>query len=264
MAAPPPAVRQTAVRPTAPRVGCRIAANHFDRCRAFRLVYDAYVNTGLGVPNEHRMRVTPYHLLPTTEIFIAESLDDVVFTMSLVMDGDLGVPMESIYGPEVAARRDAGLRFGEVSCLADCHTNRSAFLPIMVKLSRLVVQYSRRRELDELLIAVHPKHARFYRRFMGFEVFGEERSYPTVRNRPAVALCLNFESLASRRPECYEMFFGEVVPGGQLLPQPIPKRQREYFRAMIDPAFTIAPLGDREEEARMDADHANYSAAGCT
>ena len=44
------------------------------------------------------MRVTPYHLLPTTEIFIALHQGEVVLTYTLVLDGRLGVPMESVYG----------------------------------------------------------------------------------------------------------------------------------------------------------------------
>jgi hypothetical protein len=247
--APQPVVRQAAVPETAVELDYRIARTFTDRCAAFRLVYGAYLRSGLGVPNRYEMRVTPYHLLPTTEIFVAKSPQEMMFTMSLVMDGELGLPMESVYGPEVVERRQRGLRFAEVSCLADRHGERSEFLPIMVKLGRLLVQYSHRQGLDELLIAVHPKHARFYRRFMGFEVIGEERSYPTVRNRPAVALCMNFANLAVRRPECHAMFFADKVPDEQLWPQPIPASQREYFRAMIDPAFTMAPLGDREEEA---------------
>jgi len=172
-----------------------------------------------------------------------------VFTTSLVKDGQRGVPMETVYGPEVAERRRRGLRFGEVSCLADRDGERSAFLPIIVQVTRLVVQYSLKQGLDELLIAVHPRHARFYRRFMGFEVIGDERSYPTVRNRPAIALCMNFASLARHRPECYEMFCGEQIPDERLVPHPIPVWQREHFGAMVDPAFTAAPLGDRESEA---------------
>ena len=234
----PTPVRQAAAPPTAADLEYRIAATFADRSAAFCLVYAAYLRRGLGMRNPHEMRVTPYHLLPTTEILFAQSGEEVVFTMSLVKDGQLGVPMEVVYGPEVAERRQRGLRFGEVSCLADCDGERSAFLPIMVQMSRLVVQYSLKQGLDELLIAVHPRHARFYRRFMGFEVIGGERSYPTVRNRPAIALCMNFASLARHRPECYEMFCGEQIPDERLVSQPI-----------VDSAFTAAPLGDRASEA---------------
>ena len=243
------AVPQTVVVPTSAELEYRIAATFADRSAAFRLVYAAYLLRGLGMPNPHEMRVTPYHLLPTTEIFLAQSGEGMVSTMSLVKDGQLGVPMEAVYGPEVAGRRQRGLRFGEVSCLADRDGERSACLAIMVQLGRLVVQYSLKQGLDELLIAVHPKHARFYRRFMGFEVIGGERSYPAVRNRPAIALCMNFASLAQRRPDCYEMLCGEQIPDERLVPHPIPVWQREHFGAMVDPAFTAAPVGDRESEA---------------
>src|SRR5690606_3507969 len=54
---------------------CSIAATRAERERAFRLIYDAYVRSGLGTPNAWQMRVTPYHLLPTTTIFNATLTD---------------------------------------------------------------------------------------------------------------------------------------------------------------------------------------------
>ena len=89
---------------------------------------------------------------------------------------------------------------GEVSCLADCQRHVKEFFPIFLYTSRLMVQYARYRGLDALVAAVHPKHARFYRRFMDFQVFGLEKTYPTVRNHPAVALWLEFARIDREIP----------------------------------------------------------------
>ena len=56
---------------TTANVEYKIANSREERAAAFRLVYDAYLKGGLGEPNPHQMRVTPYHLLPGTEVFIA-------------------------------------------------------------------------------------------------------------------------------------------------------------------------------------------------
>ncbi len=221
----------------------KIAATRDERSAAFRLVYDSYLRAGLGEPNEHQMRVTPYHLLPTTEIFIATCDEKVIFTMSLMIDGQLGLPMEVAYGPEIEARRLQGLRLGEVSCLADRRSQFKRFFPIFLRVCRLLVHYAKRRGLDEILLAVHPKHARFYERFMAYQPIGEQTAYPTVRNHPAVALCLNFDRVDREQHPNYELFFGESLPDEWLEPQPIPPEQREFFRPMIDPGFKLAPLG---------------------
>lgn len=222
----------------------KIAATTEERAQAFRLVYQSYLKAGLGEPNRYEMRVTPYHLLSSTEIFTAVCNGEAIFTVSLVIDGELGLPMESVYADEVAVRREQGLLTGEVSCLADRREHLRGFFPVFIRISRLMVQYARQRGLDELLVAVHPKHARFYRRFMDFQVIGGEAAYPTVRNRPAVALNLNFDRVDQEHPQSYDTFFGERLPDEQLQPHPITQTQREYFGQMLDPSFTLAPLGD--------------------
>ena len=49
-------------------IECRKVSSQKELLSAFRLVYEQYLRLGLMKPNLHRMRVTPYHLLPTTEV----------------------------------------------------------------------------------------------------------------------------------------------------------------------------------------------------
>jgi hypothetical protein len=233
-------------------IAYQIAATRTQREAAFRLVYHSYLEAGLGVPNAYQMRVTPYHLLPTTETFVATLRNDAIFTVSLVIDGELGLPMETVYPGEVENRRQQGLRVGEVSCLADRRANFRGSFPVFLRLCRLMVQYARRQGLDQLLVAVHPRHVRFYRRFLDFRVAGEVRDYPTVRNHPAVALCLDFERIDRELPENYDTFFGQPLPPWELEPRPISDSDREYFRAMVDPTFKLAPLGPGMNESQSD------------
>jgi len=190
----------------------KIAASWEEREAAFRLLYDSYLRSGLGTPNPTGLRVTPYHPLPTTETFIAVVDDVVIATMSLVIDGVLGMPMESIFYDEVAARRDAGLRLAEVTCLADRRSQPRRFMPVMIGLSRLMSQFARSRRVDELLVAVHPSHARFYRRYLNFEPISDERAYPLVCHNPALALSLNFARIDEHRPDCYDHMTEPLPP----------------------------------------------------
>jgi hypothetical protein len=236
-------------------VQCRVAATRAEREAAFRLVYDSYLNAGLGKKNQHKMRVTPQHLLPDcSEIFIATRGRQVIFTMTLILDNqELGLPMASVYGKELKRLRGRAKRLGEVSCLADCQRSASEFLPVYMHTCRLMVQYARHRGLGALVAAVHPKHARFYRRFLDFQIFGLEKTYPTVRNHPAVALWLEFARLDREIPQQYKFFFGEKIPSAALRPQPISQEDCEHFRPIVDPDFQCTPLGssdgqDRERE----------------
>jgi hypothetical protein len=226
----------------------QIATTRQQREAAFHLVYNSYLQAGLGEMNDYEMRVTPYHLTDCSEIFVATRRGKVIFTMTLIMDGEeLGMPMESVYGDEVNRLRQRGVRLGEVSCLADCQRHVKEFFPIFLNTSRLMVQYARYRGLDALVAAVHPKHARFYHRFMDFQFFGLKKTYPTVRNHPAVALWLEFARIDREIPAQHKFFFGEKIPYSELRPHPIREDDREYFRPMIDPNFQCAPLGDLDD-----------------
>lgn len=207
----------------------RVAATRADRAAAYRLVYQAYTRVGLCPTNAYGMRVTPYQLLPTSDTFIAELDGQVISTLSLVVDSKLGLPMEVIYPDEVARLRDAGQNVAEVSCLADRRRDPGRYFPVFLELCRLMVQSARYRGIDQLLVAVHPRHARFYRRYMAFETLGDVREYPSVCNKLAEALCLDFRLIDLDPPENYELFFGEPLPEEMIRPRPMTATDREYF-----------------------------------
>ncbi|MGH7140082.1 MAG: N-acyl amino acid synthase FeeM domain-containing protein, partial [Pirellulales bacterium] len=207
----------------------KVAANQAERAAAFRLVYQSYVRAGLVEENPCQMRVTPYHLLDSTQVFIAVCQNEVISTVSLVGDGVLGLPMEGIYAEEVEQLRWRGIALAEVSSLADRRRQLSRTLPVFVSLMRLMVQSARHRGIERLLVAVHPRHARFYQRVLSFENVGDLKSYPLVRNNPAVALSLDFAKLDRVRPVNYDTFFGELLPEQQLVGQPMDDDERHCF-----------------------------------
>ncbi len=219
----------------------KIADTWEERLSAFRLVYHSYLRAGLGQPNPHGVRVTPYHLLPTTEVFIARLDETTIFTMTLVIDGELGLPMESVYPDVVESIRTQGLA-AEISCLADRRANIERFFPVFLKCSVLLAQYAWKRGVEHLLAAVHPRHARFYRRFLNFDYIGEEKSYPTVRGNPAVPLGIALDGLESRHPSVYERYFGQWLPDEVLQPKPLSADERRALATMVDPSFRLAPI----------------------
>jgi hypothetical protein len=223
----------------------KVASNRGEREEAFRLVYRAYTQSGLIGPNPFEMRVLPHHVLPTTQVFVAKYQGRVICTVSLVGDGEMGIPMQCIFGDELRELRQRGIRFAEVSSLADRREFTSQFariMPVLIKLSRVMAQSARRSGIDQLLVACHPRHARFYKRFMGYSEFGTLRSYPSVQNRPAVALALDFAAVDRDRPTCYDQIFGMPLPPEDLRPHPMPPEDRDYFRPAAELAGYDLPL----------------------
>lgn len=201
---------------------------------ALALVYSAYRRRGLIAPNPSGLRITPYHLLPATEILIATQANRVLCTATLIYDNpDLGLPIESTYGDEVAERRAAGKRFAEVSCLADGGEGKTP-LKVLVRLMALIAQCTYYRGVSELLVTVHPHHADFYTKFWGFDCFAGVRRCEAVRNNPAVALSLDLIWLKETSSRCHHRGFEPPFPEATLRPHPLSQEVRDYLSFHLD------------------------------
>lgn len=222
----------------------KVAQNRAERESAFRLIYDSYTKSGLMDPNVHRMRVTPYHLQPTTDVFIATHRNNVVYTLTLISDDFDGVPMQSIYEEELNQRRQQGLYLAEISCLASRqgYFPPSRMLETFVHLLGLACQYCRLNGVDRLVIAIHPRHFRFYRRCLGIQQIGELRDYASVRNHPAVAGEHDFARMDTQRYPLYDQIYGCRFQRWELLRQPMLDEDREYFRPAALLCTSYAPV----------------------
>jgi hypothetical protein len=211
----------------------KIASTRWEREAAFRLLYRAYHRAGLIESHPDGIRVTPYHLLPATSVMVARYANQIISTLTLIEDGELGLPMEQVFGSRVRERRQLGLALAEVSCLADRRQNIQRSFPVFVRLCRLMIQCARRRGIDQLLIAVHPRHVRLYTKYLAFQKIGDERPYPLVRNHPAVALMLDLNRLDIEQPINYQRFFAVELDARQLELQPMSDAERRYFARLL-------------------------------
>lgn len=220
----------------------QVAENLVERYAAFRLVYKKYVKAALIEPRRFQCRITPFHLSKATNVFVGLHRGRVVCTVTLVQDGELGLPMEQVYGEEVGRMRSDGHSLAEVSCLAFEAVSSKVFWKNFIGLNRLMAQFARFHEVDRLLIAAHPRHARFYERHMGFEQVGEIANYPSVQNRPAVACCLDFRQVDLAPPPPYDDVFAVAIPQQQLRAQPISAAERSYFGPFVSSSESWVPL----------------------
>ena len=219
----------------------KIASTRSERESAFRLLYRAYRRAGLVKENSQEIRVTPYHLLPTTSVMIARYANQIISTLSLIENGQLGLPMEKTFASEVRERRQQDLILAEASCLADRRKDFQRYFPVFVRLCKLMIQYARSRGVDQVLIAVHPRHARFYTQYLAFDQIADVRPYPLVQNYPAVALSLDLKRLETERPSNYERFFAIPIDADQLQPQPMPDCERSYFAGFLEDPWDQVP-----------------------
>ncbi|MCD0458861.1 N-acyl amino acid synthase FeeM domain-containing protein [Roseiconus lacunae] len=208
-------------------------ANSVDELRqSFSLIYESYRHAGLVAEKPSGIRLTPFHLLKSTEVFVTLLEDVVVSTISLAGDGDLGLPLESIYADNVRIIRRRGLKMAEIGSLADRRESPVRFIETFAGMGRLLAQVAMARGYDGLVAATHPKHARLYSRILPFEQIGCEVSCPYANGNPAVMLALVFED--HHGSELYERFFGSLSQSSDTSSQPWSEETRNYFAQFVD------------------------------
>jgi hypothetical protein len=162
--------------------------------RAGKLVTSMYGSRGL-------MTEGPSHADREPEqVTLAVSSGNRVFgTLTLGVDSDTGLLADSLYRREIDALRTRGGRLCEVTRLAmepelSCPEVMATIFNVAFILAREV--HTR----TDLLVEVHPRHAPFYRRTMGYQVAGPVRMCQRV-SAPAVLmhLCLDFARKQIRR-----------------------------------------------------------------
>ncbi|WP_164103309.1 N-acyl amino acid synthase FeeM domain-containing protein [Candidatus Laterigemmans baculatus] len=214
------------------QIELRIARSQEELEHAFRLVHHSYVRAGLASPNAHGMRLTKFHLLPTTQVMLAKKAGSPIATASLVLDREGGLPADEIYRQEIDQLRCRGLRLGEVGSLADCRESVTRFIHMFRRLTTLIAQVGEAQGCNALIATTHPKHARFYIRQLGFEQFGDPRECPHVQGKPAVALLLDFEK--QQGTPVHEHLFGQKYAAADLAPYHWEAETRKYFSAVLE------------------------------
>ncbi len=175
----------------------KVAETPEERASAFRLVHDVYSEAGLIPSAPTGMRVMQHHLADGTEVLIAKRQGQVRFTVSLVRDAEFGLPLDSLFADEVDQMRADGIRLAEVSCLA-CDgesSNKQQRFEMLVKMISLTLQTARRRGVERLLLAVHPRHAKVYQRLFGCVPCSDVKQYAAVQGNPAVLCMHDFKHL---------------------------------------------------------------------
>lgn len=183
------------------RPAIKIAETPDEYTRAFRLVYEEYIRSGYLKPHPSRLYYNVWSILPATSVFIFKSYHDVLCTLTHIPDSELfGLPMDTLYKPEVDALRAEGRNVVEVGALATQYSRR--WTNLMVFLAKAMFQYSMMSDVDDILVTVNPKHVKFYTDIFLFKPFGEVRHYDTV-DAPAVALRINLHEAMDELQEKY-------------------------------------------------------------
>lgn len=163
----------------------RLASTLADYRKAFSLLHDCYVAKGLMEPHSSGMRCSVHSFLPHNRVIVVvdKNTDEVVGTVSLILDNSMGLPAESEYLEEVdVVRRMRKGKLIEVSALAIDKKYRNQAHAIQFMLNKYLYLYCRDiLKASMYCIVIHPKAELFYSALMEFKALGEIIEYKFVK-----------------------------------------------------------------------------------
>ena len=245
--------------------------------QAFELVWDSYVKVGLQRDTGEGVRLTKYHLLPSTRVLIAvhrPELDKanpdyqklkepgvVVGTLTIVLDSPLGLPMEEICGDKVLELRESGRRLAEVTSLAINPEYRK--YNVAMYLYKLMFQYVKYKQATDVACSVTRKHLSFYRRMLLFKPIGKIKEYSAANQLETQCHLLNMDEAARSAKDVYHsrhfdadlytFFFEDTLSANRLKGEgkPMTNEQLQYFlyqRTQLGHSLSQSDIGILEQE----------------
>lgn len=223
------------------RLQLKIADTREELEACFRLLHDAYVQSGFMKPHPSGMRVTLYHALPTTTTLCAKWDDEVVGTISLIRDSAFGFPLQAIF--DLSGVRALEGNIAEVSALAVHPRFRKTGGAVLFPLMKFMYEYCTTFfDTRHLVIAVNPNRIEMYESLLFFQRLTANvvDKYDFANGAPAVGAWLDLRFA----PEIFQDAYASKPPRRNLfayftqvrLPN-IKLPQRRYYTTN-DPVLT--------------------------
>ncbi|MCB0366318.1 MAG: PilZ domain-containing protein [Bdellovibrionaceae bacterium] len=171
----------------------KIADTKEEFAQALALVYEAYLEQGLISCNQHAQRFTKYHASPFSTVIVGKWQDEVVATLTVIVDSPLGLPADA--GWDLDDLRRWGDRVAEISSLAIKRGWRRKRGFILMPLVKFLYEYAIKYAGVDRFVAVTNESARFFYRhillFEDLEPKSTGKSYQFVKTNCPWGMTLN-------------------------------------------------------------------------
>lgn len=208
----------------------RIATTRRELVEAFELVYSSYLAKGYIRPHPGRIVYQAAFGLPSTRTLVAVTPSgDIAGTLSIVGDNLRGFQLESTYPLEVQSLRNDSRKSAEITCLTTENTGGSRPREIFVALTQFTIHYALWHGYDDLLMALHPRHYRFYWRLFRVDPLGPPRAHQIVEGSPSLFCRIDLANLErNMTPELSRQYFPCRFAQSEFLRPPISPADHQY------------------------------------
>lgn len=161
------------------------------RIKASTLIKRMYASRGYQTENTSVFSATPYQYT-----FETRNGQQLLGTLTLIIDSDDGLLADQLYKPEIDFFRKTGKKVCEISKLA--FNPNSSSKEIFASLFHIAYLYAHFiHGVEHGFIEINPRHASFYKRMLGFQKIGERRICQRV-NAAAVLLHLDLDHMKNQ------------------------------------------------------------------
>jgi hypothetical protein len=172
-----------------------VAQSDDDFAHADRLVAERYAWRGYQLSSIDPLKRAAQGLGGPYLSLLCEAQGSVVGTVTLGLDSEEGLYADQLYREEIDALRKQGSKLCELVRFAvvggvEYRAVLDALFGLAYHLARALHSWT------DLVIEVNPRHAKFYRRLLGFTQLGDEKLCPRV-GAPSVLLSLSAGQLST-------------------------------------------------------------------
>lgn len=197
--------------------------------QAWEIVYDAYRRLKLIAPNPWGVHCTPHAFTNDTAVIRGCLQGRCVTTLTAYLDDpEHGLPLDAVYPDTLAQLRERGCDLIELGLLADRRADIRRPRSSLMELIRWATCFGLIHGARQAIIGVHPHHAKFYAKCLGFQIVGKEKNYSQVNGAPVVPLLMDWQQQVEQPDQT-------KIPRGvrQCLDEPLPAEsftQRNQWR----------------------------------
>jgi hypothetical protein len=124
----------------APEIIFKVATTQDEIEQSLQLVYDSYIHQNYIDKNPDRLHLTKYLILPTSTILIIKKHEEVIGTMSILLDSSLGLPTETTWN--IKEFKNNGKNIVEISALCIKKMDNIKSGELLLPLIKLMYLYS--------------------------------------------------------------------------------------------------------------------------
>lgn len=192
----------------------RVAQSIDDVVSAWGMAYKAYRRRDLIESNRYRLHTAPQAVGRHSAVIIGCMNQVHVTTLTAMADEENGIPLDRIYSQELTSLRRQNRKLVEVGFFADRRDELGRTTEALFQLMRYAYYYGIFNGATDFVVAVFPRHAKFYTRALGFEIVGLPKHYPVVKNQTVVLLRLDVQARLqdSPLPMGLEYFSNNRIP----------------------------------------------------